>query len=482
MDDNKRINKNLMHNINCIDSVLKIKESYDLIGREITVAGKNAKLYIIDGFVDNGILEKLLEAFGKNKAEDMPYTVEEFIKNNIPVSQVSLEADIDKVNIQILIGMTCVLIDGYDKAIILDIRDYPARSVEEPEKDKVLIGSRDGFVETIVANTALIRRRIRSPQLVMKMKQAGDNTHTNIVLAYMENRVNKKFLKELEERIDNLKVDAITMNQQSLAECIFPYKWYNPFPKFKYSERPDTAAACILEGNIVILVDNSPAVMIIPVSVFDIIEEANDYYFPPITGTYLKLTKLLVNFVTLTLTPLWVLLTLNPQWVPQWLEFAMIKDEVNIPVALQFLILELAIDGMKMAAINTPNMLNTPLSIVAGLVLGDFSVSSGWFNSEVMLYMAFVAVANYSQVSFELGYALKFMRIITLVLTALFNIYGFVAGWIITILAIIKNKTISGESYIYPIIPFNFKKLMKRLIRERIKHETVKNNHNKSEK
>ena len=209
------------------------------------------------------------------------------------------------------------------------------------------------------------------------------------------------------------------MNQESLAECLYPHKWYNPFPKFKYTERPDTAAAEILDGKIVLLTDNSPAVMILPVSVFDIMEEADDFYFPPVTGTYLRVTRFVIALLTLLLTPTWLLFLQNPQWIPPQFAFIKISGDLYVPVFAQLLILEFAIDGLKLAAINTPGMLTTPLSVIAGLVVGEFAVQSGWFNAETMLYMAFVAIANYTQASYELGYALKFMRILLLILTAL---------------------------------------------------------------
>ncbi len=255
------------------------------------------------------------------------------------------------------------------------------------------------------------------------------------------------------------------MNQESLAECLYKRSWFNPFPKYKYSERPDTAAASILEGNIVILVDNSPSAMILPTSVFDIIEEADDYYFPPVTGTYLRLSRFLTTLLTWILTPTWLLFMRNPNWIPEWLEFIVPAEEVQVPLIFQLLILEFAIDGLRLAAINTPNMLSTPLSVIAGLVLGDYAVQSGWFNAESMLYMAFVVLANYSQPSFELGFALKFMRLIMLVLTSVFSIYGYVAGAIISICAVVFNKTISGKSYLYPVIPFNKKDFIRRFIR-----------------
>ena len=258
------------------------------------------------------------------------------------------------------------------------------------------------------------------------------------------------------------------MNQESLAECLYKKKWYNPFPKFKFTERPDTAAAQILEGDIVILVDNSPSAMITPTSIFDVVEEADDYYFPPITGTYLRLSRFLICILTYLLTPTFLLLMQNPAWIPGGFEFIAIEGDVNIPLIWQFLILELALDGLRLAAVNTPNMLSTPLSVMAALVLGEFSVNSGWFNSEVMLYMAFVAIANYTQASYELSYAIKFMRIINLILTAIFGIWGYIGAIVIMVIAIVTNKTVSGKSYIYPLLPFNMKQLSKRLLRKRL--------------
>lgn len=370
--------------------------------------------------------------------------------------------------VQLLTGISCLFIDGYESCLTIDCRTYPARGVDEPEKDKVMRGSRDGFVETLIFNTALIRRRIRDPKLTMEILTAGESSHTDIAVCYMEGRQDQALLKMIKERIQNLKVDALTMNQESLAEGLYPHKWYNPFPKFKFSERPDTAAACILEGNIVILVDNSPAAMILPSSVFDIIEEADDYYFPPITGTYLRLSRMATALLCLLLTPTWLLLMMNPDMIPGPLEFIQLADPSYVPLIYQLLLLEFAIDGLRLAAINTPNMLTTPLSVIAGIVLGEYSVKSGWFNSETMLYMAFVTIANYSQSSFELGYALKFMRVMLLILTAVFNVWGYMAGIVISVCAIVFNRTIAGKSYIYPLIPFKWGQLKKRFLRGRL--------------
>ena len=467
-NNTQTISTNLQENIDYLNQVLQVDVSFDLVYRVVHVGGKEACIYFIDGFCKDVLMQKMLQYFMDMKEADLPQNVHEMLKKKIPYVEVDVAKDYDKVLTNLLSGVFVLLIDGFEQAILIDSRTYPARGVEEPSKDRTLRGSKDGFVETVVFNTALIRRRIRDPHLRMEMMNAGKASRTDIVVCYMDDRVDKQFLKEIKTKIQNIKVDALTMNQQSLAECLFPYKWYNPFPKFKYTERPDTAAAQILEGNIIILVDNAPSVIIMPTSFFDVVEEADDYYFPPVTGTYLRISRFIITVLTYLIAPLFLLLMKNPDFIPESFKFIAVKETVNVPLVWQFLILELAIDGLRLAAVNTPNMLSTPLSIMAALVLGEFSVRSGWFNSEVMLYMAFVAIASYTQPNYEMGYALKFMRIINLVLTALFNVWGFIAGIIVLLAALASNKTVSRQGYLYPLIPFEWKKLKNLIVRVRL--------------
>jgi stage V sporulation protein AF len=457
--------------MNYLNNKLDVDANFDIVHRTFYVGDKLACLYCIEGFTKNDVWQKLMEDFSSLTPEDMLIDVQEFSKKHFPYTQVSLVKDEFTMIKNLLSGLSCLFIDGYDKCLVVDSRNYPTRSVSEPEKDKVLRGSRDGFVETLTFNTALIRRRIRDPKLTIEITNAGESSHTDIAICYFKGRVDEKLLEKIKERIKTVKVDALTMNQESLAECIYPHKWFNPFPKFKYSERPDTTAASLLEGNIVIMVDNSPSAMILPSSVFDIIEEADDYYFPPVTGTYLRLSRFLISILTLFLTPTWLLLMQNAEMIPSWLQFIKLSEIPQVPLLFQLLIFEFAIDGLRLAAVNTPSMLTTPLSVIAGIVLGEYSVKSGWFNSETMLYMSFVTVANYTQSSFELGYAFKFMRMIMLITTAMFNVWGFVGGVLLTVCAVVFNKTIAGKSYIYPLIPFQLSELKKRLFRGRLPHE-----------
>ena len=444
----KKLSASFEENIRYMNEILPVKESFDIIRREMEIGGKASVFYYIDGFIKDEAMLKIMDSFLSVSEKDMPGDAEEFIQKNVPYVEVDILEDFDQVIRNVLSGPAVLFIDGYKECIAIDCRTYPARSVDEPDKDRSLRGSRDGFVETIVFNTALMRRRIRDPHLVMEMTEAGQTSRTDIALCYMQDRVDPELLKNLKNRIESLQIDDLRMNQQSLAEALFKRKWFNPFPKFKFTERPDTAAACLLEGKVVILVDNSPSAMILPTSILDMIEEANDYYFPTVTAVYLKVTRGLITIATVFFTPLYLLFIQNQDWLPKAFEFVAVRDTVNIPLIFQFLLLELSIDGLRLAAMNTPTMLSTPLSVIAGIVMGEFSVQSGWFNSEVMLYMAFVAVANYTQPNFELGYALKFMRLLLLVLTAVFDLYGFIIGCILVLCFLIFNKTLSGRSYL----------------------------------
>lgn len=465
----KKLSNDYTETISKLRNILDTSRNFDILEKHLLIAEHAASLFFIDGLVKDEVLEKILEYFYSLKAEDLPESLEQFQMQHLPYIETEILSTMEDILKNLLSGVPCLFLNGMSDCLAIDCRTYPARSVEEPLKDRTLRGSRDGFVETLVFNTALIRRRIRSPKLCMEMRSVGKSTQTDVVLCYMEDRVDRSCLQALKKRIEHLSsMDALTMNQESLAELLLPGHWFNPFPKYHLTERPDTASASILEGNIILLVDNSPSAIILPTTLFAIMEEANDYYFPPITGTYLRLSRALIMLVSLMLTPLFLLFMNHPGWIPKELLFIQVQDTIHIPLIWQFLLLELAIDGLRLAAIHTPDMLSTPLSVIAGLVIGEFAVNSGWFNAEVMLYMAFVTIANYSQSNVELNYAIKFMRILTLLLTYWFGLFGFIAGLLIILVSLLRCKTFCGRGYLYPLIPFHWKTLKRQLFRTKL--------------
>lgn len=464
-------------NVNLLSEQLRVQDSFDLIQKNIVFGGRNACIYFIDGFIKDDIMEKILEYWLSLPADSMRamHSARDVCAAFIPYVETDVSRDVEQLQTSILSGTLALLIEGFSEAILVDARTYPARGVEEPEDDKVLRGSHDGFVETLIFNTALLRRRIRSPQLTMEITAVGSSSKTDVVLCYMKDRVDPHLLEQMQARIQAIDVDALTLSQESLAECLLKPQWWNPFPKVRYTERPDAATAAVYEGNILVMTDNTPSVMILPSSIFDFIQDSNDYYFSPVVGTYLRWVRILVFLLTIFLTPVWYLLIRNPAWIPPWLSFILIEEPNSVPIIVQLLMIEFVIDGLKLASLNTPSALSNSFSVVGALILGEFAVRANWFVPEVVLYMAFVAIANFAQPSFELGYAFKLFRILILIFTAIGNAWGFGVGILVMLLTIAFTHTITGKNYLFPLIPFDGKALFALLVRKPIRHGSKKN-------
>ena len=484
MQEKKRLSGDYRENVRTVDAILRPQRNFDIIKKPLTVGDGELTLYFVDGFVKDTVMQKLMthlvslkglgtgqggapsESEGKKTRAEV---VSAFIHAHVPYVETDATSDLDLMIQLVLSGATLILGSTFGEyGIIVDARTYPARDTAEPEGDKVMRGARDGFVETLIFNTALIRRRIRNPELTMSYLTVGKSSRTDIVVCYMADRADLDYVENVKQRLQGIKTDSLTLGHESLAECLIKQRWYNPFPKIRYTERPDSAAAQLLEGSVLVICDNSPEVMILPTTIFDFMQETNDFYFPPLTGTYIRLVRHVVFWLTLFLTPTWYLLIMHPELLPNWLSFIIPTETGRIPIIAQLLLVEFMIDGLRMASLNTPSMLSNSLSVVGGLILGDFAVGIGWLIPEVILYMAFVAIANFTQRSYELGYAFKFMRMGLLVLTALGGIWGYGAGLVLIAVLLLTNETVTGmRRYLYPLIPFDGKALKSLFFRVR---------------
>lgn len=450
------------------DKVLRVNDSFDIIKRKMTLGSSRQVFYYIDGFVKAESMQKLMMHLSsvKDFGDGTDGAADRFAAGNVPSVEVETENSIDKLVFSVLSGCTVFMCDGFfDKAIVIDTRTYPARETSEPENDKVMRGSRDGFVETLIFNTAMLRRRIRNPMLTVEYVKVGKSSQTDIAVCYVKGRAEESLVEKLKTKLDSLETDSVSLGHQSLSECLLPEKWYNPFPKIRLTERPDVAAASVLEGSVILICDNSPEVMMFPTSVFDFLQEADDYYFPALTGTYLRIVRHFVFWLSVVATPLWYLALMNEGMLPEWLAFLIPDEPGQLPIIVQLLLTEFALDGLKLASLNTPDALSSSLSVVGGLLLGDFAVQVGWLCPDVILYMSFVAIANFTQSSYVLGYAFKYLRMLTLILTALFGLWGFLAGGLVGIVLVATNRSFGGKSYLYPLVPFNAKALFRLLFR-----------------
>lgn len=465
------ITKDLKQNVQMFREALGVGKSFDVLERVFVIHDRTFYLYFLDGFSKDTNLEYVRRDMNNADKETIQNlkSAEELAEKAISSIEASTDRDMDNLVTAVLMGQTVVLGENLPDALVVDLRTYPARGTEEPEKEKVLRGSHDGFVETLICNTALIRRRIRDPHLMFEMNSVGSMSKSDVVIGYMSNKVDKNSLYKIKEAVKKLNLKALTMGDQSLVEAIHSYSSWNPFPKARYTERPDVAAAHLLEGKIVILVDNTPTALILPTNLFDFMQSANDYYLPVITGNYLRLIRYLVFITNMLISPLFVLITDNPQWVTgSAVEFLLPDEPYNIPIFLQFIILEIALDGLNLASLNTPNALGTSLSVIGGLILGDFAIQTGWFIPHTILYMAAIALSSFTQTSIELTYAFKFSRVFLLILTGLFGTMGFVIGLVGIFLVMLTTKTFTGQPYLYPLIPLDWNALKHLLFRTRI--------------
>ena len=453
------LGKEYRENVEAFRRALRVAENFDVIERRIPVGRDEMTLFFIDGFVKDMVMQRLMQYFmglsGLCGEEREPCAY--FADAHIPYVEVDRSGDAAFLRMMVLSGAVVMLGSTFGaEGIVIDARTYPARNTEEPDNDRVMQGAHDGFVETLIFNTALIRRRIRDTALTMQYVTVGGASKTDVVLCYMADRADLDYVRELEKRLAAIAPTQITLGTESLTETLIRRRWYNPFPKVRTTERPDAAAAELLEGRVLLLCDTSPQVMVLPTSIFDFMQETDDYYFPPLTGCYLRLVRHLVFWASLVITPIWYFFVTHPAYLPEWLLFLLPQEEYAVPILVQLLLAEIAIDGLKLASMNTPDVLSGSLGIIGGLILSDFAVEVGWLSAEVILYMAFVAIASFTQQNPELGYAFKFLRVLILLSTAAFGIWGLVGGLVLVPVLLLTNETMSGRrGYLYPLIPWN---------------------------
>ena len=471
----EKLSSSLAENRRELDHRIGVGRSFDVISRDLTIGGKAARLYVVDGYGDDGVLERILSFLLQVTPEQMASVadMDQLITRYVTFGEVSSEDQLETILTGVFLGKTCLLVEGFGRCALIDAKMFPGREVQEPTNGRVLRGSHDGFVEILLKNTSLIRRRVRDEHLTLENHQVGGSSRTDVVLAYMEDRVDRELLEEVRKKLLAIDVGSVAMSQESVAEAMMPRQWYNPFPKVRYTERPDVATACIMEGNVVVLVDNSSSVMLLPTNFFAFMEEANDFYFPPLVGTYFRYIRMVVFLMSLVITPVWYLLAKSPHNVPDWLQFITVEEMGQVPLLVQLLLVEFIIDLLKLASLNTPDVLSNSFSMIGALILGDFAVQARWLVPEVLVYMAYVSIASFAQPSFEMGYAFKIMRVVLLLLIALLDWWGFAVGMVLWLVLLFTTKPIAGKGYMYPLWPFDKKALGRLMVRRPINRDNT---------
>ncbi len=445
---------------------LHVGISLDTKWGSFVLGGHICYYFYIEGFLNKQALERVMTVAPtlQESAWESSGCALEFVQKHLHFSECVNVNFTDAIN-RILAGFLVLVFEGFeDEFLSVELRTTPQRSIQEPSKGKTLRGPHEGFCENIVTNLALLRRRIKTTKLITREFVVGKYTQTRIALCYLEGIADESHVKNITEKLGNLNCNAICMGEESITERLFYRKnasLFNPLPRVRFSERPDTCSAELLEGKIVLLVDTTPNAIILPINLFDFFEECDNYYFPPATATYLKTIRFLGILAAVFLIPIWLLVLNQSSYVPDSLAFILVQDPYAVPIFLQLILIEIAIDSLKLASLNTPEPLANSLSVVGGLLLGDFAVKSGWFVPQTILYSAIATILNFIPNNYELGYSLKFWRIGLIVLVQLFGIWGLLGGTLSVILFLAAMRNSANDSYLSPVFPLRIRALAK---------------------
>lgn len=460
----KQVSERLQDNKRALQEQVGLDKSFDVLFREMTFGGKQTGLFYLNGFAKDDVLTDILVRLSYLKHEEIvPDTLKQFFYEYVPHIQVELKEELSEVIHLVLSGGSALFIEGEPSALVIDVKQFPGRSIEEPSLEKVVRGSRDGFVETLLTNVTLIRRRLRDPRLKFEIMNVGMRTRSDVCLAYINDIADLDTVEAVRDRINTIKVDGIPLAEKQLEEFIIGKTW-NPYPQVRYSERPDVISAHLLEGHLVVLVDTSPSAMIIPSTFFHLVQHAEEYRQTPFMGTYLRWVRFLGIIFSLFLLPLWFLFVLEPELLPSGLEFIGPRQQARLPILLQFLIAELGVDLMRMAAVHTPTPLATAMGLIAAILIGDVAIEAGLFVNEVILYMSVAAIGMFATPSYELGLANRVVRLALLILVGFFKVPGLVVGTTLVMLMLVMTRSFNAP-YMWPFIPFDARALLTVLIR-----------------
>lgn len=471
--EGKRISKKLEYNLEHIKKELGVGVSFDVLIREFKVGGCNVALVFLDGLTNGELMTFIMQTLMGSRREEIcvkPY--KKIFEERLPYLEVSEVQQLDDVIKEVLAGPSVLFVEGSDSAIVIDTRQYPARQPEESDIEKITRGSRDGFVETMLFNVALVRRRLRDPGLRVEVMQIGQRSKTDVAVMYINDIVNPEILATIKGRLENIKIDGIPMAEKSVEEFITEGK-YNIFPQVRYTERPDVAAIHLLEGHVVIIVDTSPSAMIAPVTFFHHVQHAEEYRQNVLNGVYIRWIRFLGLTLAVFISPVWLLFALEPHLLPPGLQFIGPEQTGHVPLTLQFVIAHLGIDLIRMATIHTPSPISTALGFIGAILVGDIAVQVGFFAPEVILYIAIVAIGMFSTPSWELSLATRIIHLILLILTGYFRLPGLLLGTFLIFLRLVTTKSFDIP-YMWPLIPFNAQAFLDVLFRRPVPIKSIR--------
>lgn len=427
----------------CQEMKAQLASSFDVVYRSITIEGKHAYLIFLSSLSDPSLLSDLVEGFVITASNGLAIT--------FYPGAVTTVYDRQEALVNMLSGQCLVLLEESEAYYCIETRSYPSRQNGEPSVEKSVRGAHDGFVENIIFNVGLIRRRIRDPQLCVKIAKKGSKTKTDIAYLYLEKLVDVDVLEDFEHRLRDMQECEI-INERNLCEALYG-KTCNPYPHVRYSERPDICAIHLLQGYVIVLCDNSPSAMILPTTFFEQTKQMEEYTQTTLVALFTRMLRLIGIAFSLYLLPLWIALVVDQN--PTMLQLPM-HDIRLYEFGFQIIFADVVVEWLRQSLIHTPTVLSGIMSFVAVFVLGDMAVELGAYTKEILIMIALCNIGNLLTPSYELSLANKLFRILIGLCALCFGTSGFCFAVLVHISILLSTKTIKYP-YLYPFIPFSWK-------------------------
>ena len=404
---------------------LGVKEQVDCLVVYIESAVSNMML-------EDSVIGKLLNHLWELDEEEIRRAVEE---NGLGISDVKELETMEECMAALLAGNAIFFLDGYERALKIGSKGYPDMGVVKADSEKVLRGSKEAFSESAKVNTALVRKRIRTTDLKVEELFVGQQSNTLIALVYMENLAYPNLLAEIKERIGKVPIDSVL--DSGIVEQLTADTWYSPFPQFQTTERPDRAAAAVLEGRILLLCDNTPVSLLMPTTMNSLLQTGDDYYGHFEIASLLRCLRYLAVFLAFSLPGLYLAVTgFHPQILPTnlILSMAQARRGVPFPAMVEVLLLEISFELMREAGLRMPGPIGDMIGIVGGLIIGQAAVTANLISPIIVIIDALTALGSFSIPNEELSEAFRLLKYGMIFLCGFFGLYGFVVGWLLLLI------------------------------------------------
>lgn len=432
-------------------------DSADIKMKEMRLGkGKRRRCFLayIEVAVSNMLLEttalgRLLAALSELPDRDLNQVLNE---NAMGISDVTPYDTIEDAAQGMLTGDAILFVDGYGHALKIADKGYPGMGVQEPDSEKVIRGSKEGFTDSIKTNTALIRKRVRSTRVKVEEVQEGVRSHTAIDLVYMADLKYTSVLRQIREKITEYEIDGVM--DSGILEQLAEKKWYSPFPQFQTTQRPDRAALAVLEGRIVLLCDNSPVALILPTDLNSFLKTSDDYYNRFGVATFARILRYMAAFFAMTLPGLYLAVTnFHTQILPTplLLSFWEARIGVPFPAALEVILMEISFELLREAGVRLPGAMGNTIGIVGGLIIGQAAVDANLVSPIVVIVVAFTALCSFSIPNEEFAFSFRILKFYVIILSAWLGFFGFLIA-LLTVFIHLSRLESFGIPYLMPFV------------------------------